>query len=298
MTDIITDPNQISFSFDSLNGMPLPIASLMVQPTYFSVDYVINPHMEGNIGRIDKEEAQNQWNAIKDLLNNLGKTVHVIDGEPGLPDMVFCANQSLPYIAPNGKKHVLMSIMHSHHRSDEVAFIEQWYRKNGYEIHHLDSKKITDFEGMGDAIWHSGKRLIWGGYGYRSSLEAYKTISELFEVPVIALELTHPEFYHLDTCFCSLNEETVLIYPKAFTDNGLEMIKKVVPNVLEADDYEAVKLFACNATCPDGKNVIIQKGCNKTNKLLENAGFLVHETDTSEYLKSGGSVFCMKMLVW
>lgn len=297
MSRIITHPGQINFTLSDLDNMPLPDKALMVRPTYFSVDYVINPHMEGNIGKIDKIKANKEWETIRDTFNRLNIHVHEIDGEPGLPDMVFSANQSLPFYY-GGKKHVIMSIMHSKHREDEVAFIERWYRMNGYEIHHLDAKKVKDFEGMGDAIWHYGKKLLWGGYGYRSSLEAYETISNAFNVPVIALKLTQPDFYHLDTCFCSLDSESALIYPKAFTEEGLELLDLLIPKIYYANDHEARDLFACNATCPDGKNVIIQKGCNEVNQKLSKAGFNIHEVDTFEYLKSGGSVFCMKMLVW
>jgi N-dimethylarginine dimethylaminohydrolase len=297
MSNIIISPDQLDFSLTELENMPLPSSALMVKPTFFSVDYVINPHMEGNIGKVDKEEALREWKSIRDTFNRLGINVHEIDGEPGLPDMVFCANQSLPFANTNTKQ-VVMSIMHSEQREDEVAFIEQWYRMNGYEIHHLKPKEINDFEGMGDAIWHSGKKLIWGGYGYRSSIKAYEMISDTFDVPVIALKLTKPAFYHLDTCFCSLNSDSALIYPKAFTGEGLELLNTLIPNLYYANDHEAEDLFACNATCPDGKNVIIQKGCTEVNKTLRDAGFTIHEVDTSEYLKSGGSVFCMKMLVW
>lgn len=298
MSKIITHLEELDFHLEDIPDMPLPAAVLMIDPAYFTVDYVINPHMEGNIGKIDKPKSKEQWTNIISAFRKLGLHVHVIDGQPDLPDMVFSANQSLPFIGPIGKKHVVMGIMHSEQRKDEVAFVEQWYRLNRYEIHHLDSKTIHDFEGMGDAIWHSGKRLLWGGYGFRSSLRAYQTISDIFNVPVIALDLTHPEFYHLDTCFCSLDTDSALIYPDAFTDEGLGLIKKIIPHVYEADTYEAEKLFACNATCPDGKNLIIQKGCTKTNEILSNAGFIIHEVETSEYLKSGGSVFCMKVLVW
>jgi N-dimethylarginine dimethylaminohydrolase len=140
--------------------------------------------------------------------------------------------------------------------------------------------------------------MLFGGYGYRSSLEAYETVTKLFDVPVVAFELVTPAFYHLDTCFCSLNEETVLIYPAAFKPEGVEIIKKLFKNVIEANQHEAEELFACNATCPDGKNVVIQKGCVEVNSRLRELGFTVHEVETEEFLKSGGSVFCMKMMVW
>ena len=254
--------------------------------------------MTDNVGRVDKVEAKTEWDILENTFEQIGISVHQIEGEEGLPDMVFCANQSLPFIGIDGDKHVIMSIMHADERKDEVAYIEQWYRQNGYEIHYLDEGSIEDFEGCGDAIWHTGKRLLWGGYGYRSSVQAYETVAETFGVPVIALELVDESFYHLDTCFCVLNEDTVLIYPEAFTDEGLALINEVFDNVIHASKYEATELFACNATCPDGKNVIIQKGCTDVNKKLRDAGFAVHEISTGEFLKSGGSVFCMKMMVW
>lgn len=295
---LVTQKSQLQFSLNDIPSMPLPTGALMVTPDHFTVEYVINPHMEGHIGNVDRQKARKEWEVIRDTFSSCGVKVHEIPGQVGLPDMVFCANQSLPFISADGRKEVFMSIMHADQRKDEVAFIEQWYRQNGYLIHHFDGTQITDFEGMGDAIWHTGKRLIWGGYGFRSSLEAYRIVSETFNVPVIALELLNPKFYHLDTCFCMLNTETALIHSEAFTDEGLELIHALIPNIIEAEGEEADKLFACNATCPDGKNVVIQAGCEDVNQKLLNAGFVVHEVSTEEFLKSGGSVFCMKMMVF
>lgn len=298
MSKVITSVDQLDFSLDDIPAMPVPKETLMVTPKYFSVDYVINPHMTDNVGKVNKLEAQNEWDVLKSTFDQVGINVHTIEGEEGLPDMVFCANQSLPYQDEEGNKHVIMSIMHADERKEEVPYIEQWYRQHGYETHYLDADAVKDFEGCGDAIWHTGRRLLWGGYGYRSSIEAYEQVSEIFDVPVIALELVDKAFYHLDTCFCVLDEKTVLIYPDAFTNDGLELIHKLFEHVINASKYEATKLFACNACCPDGNNVIIQQGCTDVNKNLRDAGFSVHEVSTYEFLKSGGSVFCMKMMVW
>lgn len=298
MSKIYTKLSEIDFTIAEIPSMPLPSGMLMVEPTYFSVDYVINPHMEGNVGKVDKAKAIHEWNVIKDIFEDTGLKVHPISGQPGLPDMVFCANQSLPVLKENGKKEVLMSIMNSEMRKQEVGFIETWYRENGYKINTLDASKVNDFEGMGDAIWINGKRILFGGYGYRSSLSAYDTVRDVFQVPVVAFELVTPLFYHLDTCFCSLNSESVLIYAPAFKPEGLAIIRSLFKNIIEANDYEGAELFACNATCPDGKNVVIQKGCIKVNAQLRDLGFVVHEVETEEFLKSGGSVFCMKMMVW
>jgi N-dimethylarginine dimethylaminohydrolase len=296
--NLYTSLDQIPFRADDLPRMQTPKRVLMVDPEYFAVDYVINPHMEGHIGSVDKTEARKQWETMRDTLLHIGMEVHVIDGEPGLPDMVFCANQSLPCLRGDGSKEVVMSIMHADQRKAEVTFVENFYRSMDYTIHHLNSDKITDFEGMGDAIWHNGRRLIWGGYGYRSSLEAYETISSVLNVPVIALELVDPSFYHLDTCLCILNESSALYYPAAYTPEGVAILKAFFPNLIEVSTNEAIHGFACNALCPDGKNVLIHKDLNQTNTTLESLGFKVHEIDTGEFLKSGGSVFCMKMMLW
>ncbi len=297
MSNVVTGIDELDFSVEDLPDMPLPRRVLMVKPTYFSVEYVINPHMAKNVGHVDSIEARNEWEVIRDTFAQLEIKVHVLDGVEGLPDMVFCANQSLPYEDPEKNRHAVMSIMHADQRKDEVPHIEQWYRQNGFEIHYLDEDQVSDFEGCGDGIWHTGKRLLWGGYGFRSSIAAYEHISELFGIPVIALELIDESFYHLDTCLCILDKQTALIYPGAFTEEGLQLIGRMFDNVIKATKYEATELFACNAVCPDGKNVIIQKGCTDVNKKLRDSGFSVHEVSTGEYLKSGGSVFCMKQML-
>jgi N-dimethylarginine dimethylaminohydrolase len=224
--------------------------------------------------------------------------INILEGQKGLPDMVFSANQSLPYCNMEGNREVIMSIMHTDERKGEVAHIEKWYRNAGYKIYHLNEEKVKDFEGMGDGIWHFKRQILWGGYGFRTSPNAYTEISKIFNVPVIALELVDERYYHLDTCFCSLDEKNVLIYPGAFSETGLEMIYKIYDHVIEAGSYEAEKLFAVNAVCPDGKNVFIHEGSSDVNKKLRDRGFIIHEFNTSEFIKSGGSVFCMKQLVW
>lgn len=298
MRKMITSADQIDFKIGDLPRMPVPKHVLMVEPTYYDVEYVINPHMVDRVGTVNPVQAQKEWEQLADGFQKIGLKIIQLAGVPGLPDMVFSANQSIPFIDENGRRKVVMSIMHTEQRAKEVSHIEKWYHKNNYDVFHLDPEKVEDFEGMGDALWHFKRKLMWGGYGFRTSLAAYEQISGIFNVPVILLELSDERFYHLDTCFSSLDETSVLIYPPAFNEKGLEMIYKVFDNVIEAPEDEAIRLFAVNATCPDGKNVLIQKGCTVVNRKLEDHGFTVHETNTGEFLKSGGSVYCMKMLLW
>ena len=281
-----------------LPAIPRPTRVLLTTPEHYEVAYVINPHMEGHIGDVDRDRARAQWDALRETYERIGVEVSVLDGAAGQPDMVFCANQTLPYQTPGGQRGVVLSRMHAPQRAGEVPHYERFFRDLGYEVDGIDPDLPGDFEGMGDAIWHPERYLLWGGHGFRTHPEVYARMGEKLGFPVVPLLLEDPEFYHLDTCFCPLDEQTVLIYPPAFTADGLDTIRAHFGRVVEAPEREARELFACNAHCPDGEHVIIQRGCAETNAALREAGYSVVEVDTDEFLKSGGSVFCMKLMFW
>ena len=67
---------------------------LMCEPRFFEVCYVINPWMEGNQGKVNKETAKQQWENLYGILSGLA-SVSLIEPVAGLPDMVFTANAGL-----------------------------------------------------------------------------------------------------------------------------------------------------------------------------------------------------------
>jgi N-dimethylarginine dimethylaminohydrolase len=246
-----------------------------------------------------------QWNDLKSVYQSWKKqgileAVLEINGVKGLEDMVFTANQSFPWEL-DGKKVVVMSRMRHDSREREVPYFREFYKKLGYQL--LELKSNVHFEGMGDLIPHYGKNLLWGGYGHRTDAEAYKEISELLKVPVVLLKLEDPRFYHLDTCFIPVDENTALLTPAAFKPEDLKGFKKLFKNIIEIPDEEANKYFALNAHLVNDRKskkkvAVIQKGTTVMKKELNKLGFEVTEIDTSEYIKSGGSCFCMKMMVY
>lgn len=274
-----------------------PQRVLMCTPDYFDVIDVKNAFMEGRVGSVDRLRARAQWEALGCAFESAGHEVVAIPGAEGCEDMVFTANQALPGMGDDGRPYVVLSRMRHPSRRREVPYFRDWYESHGYRILELPAS-VPYFEGQGDAIWHPGRRLLWGGFGQRSSLEAYATISELLDVPVVALELVHPSFYHLDTAFCALSEDAVLVYPKAFAPAGMSLIRRGFARVIEVSERDAVEGFACNAHSLDGRTVILQKGSPSTVAALSGSGFDVVEVDTSEFIKSGGSVFCMKMMIY
>ena len=282
----------------ALPAIPRPGRALMTSPDHFEVAYVINPHMAGHVGEVDGARARDQWHALREAYERLGVGVTVVAGAPGLPDMVFCANQTLPYETPGGARGVVLSRMHAAQRKPEVEHYARFFRSEGYEVRSLDPDLPGDFEGMGDAIWHPGRYLLWGGHGYRTDPQVYRRLGDALGFPVLTLSLTDPDFYHLDTCLCPLDEDTALVYPGAFDADGLATVRAHFRRTIEAPEAEARGLFACNAHSPDGHHVLIQRGCTETVALLRAGGYEPVEVETGEFLKSGGSVFCMKLMYW
>lgn len=299
---IYDHPSQLpSGLLASCRKQPLPMTLLMSPPDYFQVVDVKNPHMTGNLGRVDTGLARRQWEGVHDAFEASGAKVELVPPVEDCEDMVFCANQTFVGLGADGRRTCLLSNMKHESRQREVKAFARWFEGKGYCVTQLPAGaggKRTGFEGSGDAIWHPGRALIWGGSGFRTAPEAYTTVSETFGVPVIRLPLRSDRFYHLDTCFAALSEDTALIHPRSLTQEGVAMIRAIFKHVIDVDDKEANEGMACNACAIGGKHVVIQKGNTRAVSAMKEAGFTVHEVDTSEYLKSGGSVFCMKMYVF
>jgi len=276
--------------------MPLPMRVLLCPPEYFDVVDVKNPYMEGKIGLVDSQKATVQWEQVRAAFEQCGATVELIDAAEGCEDMVFCANQTLAGLDGAGERLCLLSQMKHPSRQREVPAFERWFEREGYAVVFLPGDEV--FEGGGDAIWHPSRGLIWGGYGIRTEPGAYVAVSDYFEVPVIRLRLSSDRTYHLDTSLCPLDESTALIHAGSFEPAALEMIRRIFPTVLESPTKEAIDGMACNAAAVGGTHVVINRGNPHTASMLREHGYQVVEVDTSEFVKSGGSVFCMKMYVF
>jgi N-dimethylarginine dimethylaminohydrolase len=277
--------------------MTWPQRVLMVNPRFFEVAYAINPHMRnqaGELNQVDSAKAQKQWQILHDTFQSLDLEVVTLPGQPHLPDMVFCANQTFPF-RNNGQTEIILSTMASPERRPEVEFFKQWASKNGIPHH---PPLTQNFEGMGDALWNYESGEIFAGYGFRTSPEVYTTLEKIVGQKITTFELKDERFYHLDTCLAILNKETAAYVEEAFTPEGLQTLRQSFTQLLRVPLHEATEQLACNMCSANGKDVILQQGATATVQQLQEHGFKVHEIDTSEFIKSGGSVFCMKMLIW
>lgn len=255
---------------------------LMCHPTYFEVAYKINPWMR--VGAADNDRAEIQWQELVSLIEACGASVVLIDPVAGLPDMVFTANAGL-FI--DGA--VLVSRFKHPERQEESDYFAEWFSEQGYELLSDDNSSYY-FEGAGDALYCGDTLFV--GYGFRSDKEYFELLPKLGIQDMQYCELVDPHFYHIDTCFCPLNEETALWWPGAFSETSQAEMRK--RRKLIAVSESDAKKFACNAVVI-GNKVILPNDCRDTMNDIQKAGFEVHSCDMSEYLKSGGACKCLTL---
>jgi N-dimethylarginine dimethylaminohydrolase len=255
-----------------------PRTYLMCAPEYFTVEYAINPWMNPE-DPVDLDLASRQWESLRAAYTALGHTVHTIDPEPGLPDMVFAANGATVI---GGK--VLAARFKYQERHPEGEAYAAWFRRQGYAV----AEPMTVNEGEGDIVF-AGRAII-AGHGFRTDAETSRQIEELFGLPVISVRLVDPRFYHLDTALIVLDENTAAYYPAAFDEAGQAALAAHFPELIEAKDEDAEALGLNGLS--DGRNVVLPVQATQLAERIRALGFDVVPVDLSEFKKAGGGPKC------
>ncbi|HEU0220266.1 MAG TPA: arginine deiminase-related protein [Gallionella sp.] len=258
---------------------------LMCAPEFFEVRYVINPWMEGNLGKVDRVLAKRQWKNLYDIVARRA-SVSLIEPVAGLPDMVFTANAGLV----RGKEAIISSFRHTE-RLSEAKHFEEFFSSHGYRVRRTHDETI--FEGAGDALFDSQGRL-WFGSGIRSDSRALDEIVTMLDVEACGLELVDTRWYHLDTAFCPLPDGQAIAYAKAFSRKSVAALDYAFgENIIWVSESDA-RNFACNAVSIE-RSVILHRASAELKLTLQQRGLEVIETDVSEFLKAGGACKCLTL---
>lgn len=252
---------------------------LMCRPDHFDVTYRINPWMDTD-KPVDRDLAVLQWEQLRDAYREAGHTVHLVEAQPSLPDMVFAANAAIVH-----KGRALVSRFRFAERNPEVAAYTSWLADAGYEpVRQAESVN----EGQGDYL--SVGNLMLAGTGYRSSLLGVGEVSGYFGMPVLPLELVDPRFYHLDTALCVLDESMIAFFPGAFSTTSVAVLLQQFPDALLVSEEDAAVL-GLNAFS-DGARVFLPSSATGFRAQLQAAGFDPVGLDLSELLRAGGGIKC------
>jgi arginine dihydrolase len=255
----------------------------MTAPTFFAVEYAINPWMDTSTA-VDTHVAMNQWETLRQTYKELGHTVELVEPVAGLPDMVYAANGGLLL---NGKA-VVARFAYPQRAGESDAYAE-WMARHGFDP--AETRHVN--EGQGDLLVVGS--IVLAGYGFRTERQAHAEIAALVGMPVVSLELVDPRFYHLDTALAVLDDTTIAYYPPAFSDEARAQLLELFPDAIEVAAADA-DVLGLNAVS-DGLNVVLPAPATGFAEQLRQAGFLPIGVDLSELLKGGGSVKCCTLEV-
>lgn len=254
---------------------------LMCKPTYYQVAYEINPWMQLS-NPVAAHLAEAQWDRLYSIMCKLATEVALIEPVTNLPDLVFTANAGLFY-----QQQIVLSHFKYSERCLETPHFANWFRQHGFDI---SSEPKNYFEGAGDALLAGDK--LFAGYGFRTDRAVYTTIAEFHDANIFFCELVNPYYYHLDTCFCPINDHQAIWYPAAFSPLSQQVMQAEL-ELFAVPEVEA-KRFACNSVIID-KQVVMPSGCPITTEWLEHQGFTVHSCDMNEFIKAGGACKCLTL---
>ncbi len=270
---------------------------VMCPPEHYEVSYKINPWMDPAAWAVSAEtlahDARVGWQKLYDTYRSLGANIEIMPPQPGLPDLVFTANSAVVL----DHKVVLARYKCAERQGEEAhgrAFFEG-LRAQGVvdEIHELPAGVF--FEGAGDCYWDPHRRMLWTGWGQRSSREATETIGQVYGVPTVALELVDPRFYHLDTAFCVLSGGEVLYVPCAFTEEGRRMLADLIgPERLIAVEDADAETLAANSVAV-GRDLVFGNCGAALEAKLQARGYTVHRVPLGSFGRSGGSAYCLTL---
>lgn len=252
---------------------------LMCPPTYFTVNYSINPWMDVT-KPVETSLALAQWERLKKVFTDLGHQVHLVEPVDGLPDMVFAANGATAV----GGRAVLARFRYAQ-RAGEVDAYRRWFTEHGYgEVRQTEAVN----EGEGDLLV-AGERIL-AGTGFRTEPAAHREARELLGREVIPLTLCDPRFYHLDTALAVLTDDEIMYYPAAFTPYSQAVLRELYPDAIRATLADA-SAFGVNAVS-DGRNVVLSQTAVGVLAQLRDRGYVPIGVDVSELRKAGGGVKC------
>jgi ornithine aminotransferase len=269
---------------------------LMSPPDFFEVTYTINPWMDPQQWSLDSMRLQRDalagWKALQATYEALGARVLVKPAAKGWPDLVFTANCA---VVLDGKA-ILARYLKSERAGEELhgqRMFEQLKARGEIDaIFH--TPEGVYFEGAGDAIYDPLRKLMWMGWGQRSSRFAHHTVEQVFGIPTLSLELVDPHFYHLDTAFCPLSGGEILYHPAAFTDEGRQQIRALAADKLIEAPQEDADHLAVNAVCIERE--IVMCYCSPAlRQRLEQRGYRVHVVPLGSFNRSGGAAYCLTL---
>jgi len=221
-----------------------------------------------------------------------------------LPDVVFTANAGL-CLPRLPHPMMLLPKMKYPQRQAELPYLTALYAELNLPM--IPFPGPDPFEGQAELKWFHGGTKAVCGYGHRSTRQSFVVMKRLFErlygryhlapPELLVLPLASEDYYHLDVAMLDYSDTDCIVHRRAFSPASLARLRQFLGashvHVLDTEDS-----FCLNAVV-EGPKLITHTLTTPLRAQLESiTGKTIHEVDTKEFEKSGGSVRCMTLDVF
>ena len=224
--------------------------------------------------KLNLEKAREQHSLYVKTLQELGLDLIILSALNKFPDSCFVEDTAIIHDSK-----AVITRMGVSSREGESATIAD-VLKDYFDLSYI--KQPGTIEG-GDVVHLSNKLL--SGISQRTNREGVSQTSSFLNVQIETI--IDPSIIHLKSHISYLTNNTVLVTSKYASDGTIKKYNKIV--VPQSEEY-ATNVLSINGT------ILMAKGFQKTQKMLEENGFDIILVETSEIEKCQGALTCLSIL--
>lgn len=270
-------------------SMVLPMEHVLLKrPGQPFGDAFENP-AHGFLHPVDLPEAQREHDAFVELLEGLGVTVHLLEGETGSPDLVYSYDPML--VTARG---VIPLRSGKANRVGEEEPMEAWANAAG--IPTLGRIEVPGTVDGGDTFWLTpdifciGRSLRTNRSGAAQLAEIVGGRVEIFDVPY---GNGPDECLHLLSVISPVAEDAAAVYLPLMPASLWELLTEMGTRMIPIPDEE-FESQGCNLLTVRPGVVVMVEGNPRTKVALEEAGIEVHTFSGKQICVNGsGGPTCL-----
>lgn len=250
---------------------------------------------------INKPKAYKQFMDLYTFMAGQG-LVYILPSKGDFQDQVYVANLGLHLPHIKDRNVMLLSNYTSEPRRGEEWVGKEFFDMMGYETFVCPFK----FEGEADLKYLKDNIYI-GGYGQRSTLEAYEWMETHFDMQIIKLQMVEPYLYHLDCSVFPLTSDQTLICTSLYEETELAELKRYTKliDISEDDAFGGItnsvrlgNMILCASNISELKKddelyALEKHKIDTLEKICGDEGMELVCLNLSEYMKSGALLSCM-----